>query len=348
MTSTLPYDATNLTEKLFYEITSSWRSQAIAVAAHIGLADVLGDETKSVEELAAHTHTDILALRRLLKALTTLGICEGDDMEFSIAPLGRLLRTEEPGGLRHWAIWWGMHLGPVWQQLLYSVQTGRSARSLLTGKDGFEHLEHDSQTAATFNLALGQLNQLIEDTFLRLYDFQGVRTLMDVGGGSGQMLKAILKAHPAMSGVLFDLPHALQIAEISITEARLKARCRLLNGDFFHSVEHGADAYMLKSVLHDWNDDKCLVILRNCRRATSENSRLLIIEQMLPDRLMVSAEHQSLMRSDLNMLVAFGGAERTEAELRMLLQTSGFVTTRILPLGATFTLIEAAPSAHRD
>lgn len=337
-------ESVSLAHRLLERVTSSWMAQATYVAAELMIADLLVEGPRTSEDLAAVTGTHAPSLRRLLRALTTIDICrECEDGCFEITPMGLLLRADVPGSLRSWTIWWGAHLWQVWGSLLYSVKTGESARKLLTETDGFKHLEQDPEAAAVFNQALVELTRLTSKGVVRVYDFSGLKRIMDVGGGYGELLISILRANPATSGVLFDLPHAIEGGKRRFEEAGLTSRCEFLEGNFFVSVPGGADAYILKSIIHDWDDKNSKLILKNCRSATGNKGRLLLVERILPDRLEVSAAHQAAARTDLTMLVAHAARERTEAEFRELLNSAGFRVSRILPIGMTFSVIEAFP-----
>jgi hypothetical protein len=255
--------------------------------------------------------------------------------------MGALLQADAQDSLRSWTMWWGAHLWPVWGNLLYSVKTGKSARKLLTGTEGFDHLELDPEAAAIFNRALVELTHLTAANVVNTYDFSGLKSIVDVGGGYGELLLTLLKAYPDIYGTLFDLPHAIEGARQRFAEAGLISRCDFCAGNFFDSVPGDAEAYILKSVIHDWDDGKCRLILENCRRAIGKRGRLLLVEQVLPDHLENSATHQSLMRSDLTMLVAHAAKERTESEFRALLDTAGLRVTRIIQANSTFSVIEA-------
>jgi hypothetical protein len=284
------------------------------------------------------------SLHRLLRALTTIDICkERKDGCFEITPMGSLLGTDVSGSLRSWTIWWGVNLWQPWGNLLYSVKTGKSARKWITGMDSFTHLEQDPEAAAIFNQALVELTRLTAECVVRTYDFSPLKRIMDVGGGYGTLLISILKAYPATSGVLFDLPHAIEGGKRYFEEAGLTSRCEFVEGNFFESVPGGADAYILKSIVHDWDDGKSRLILEKCRHAMAEEGRLLLVERVIPDRLEVSAVHQAVVRSDLTMLVAHAAQERTEAQFRELLNSASFRVTRILPAGLTCSVIEAFP-----
>jgi hypothetical protein len=329
---------------LLEAIHASWIAQAAYVTAELGLADLLVDGPRTSEELAGATETHAPSLHRLLRALTTIDVCrETDDGRFALAPLGELLRTDAPQSLRHWTMWWGGNLWPVWGNLLYSVRTGRSARSMLTGTEGFGHLERDPKAAAVFNKGLAELTTLTAQSVVAAYDFAGLRRIVDVGGGYGQLLAAILRANPSARGVLFDLPHAIDGARQFLDGAGVGPRCEFVAGDFFQSVPSGGDAYVLKSVIHDWNDERATQILQTCRRAMEgdETARLLLVERIVPPRLEPTPEHRALARTDLSMLVALAAQERSEADFRRLLDAGGFRVTRIIPAGMTVSIVEA-------
>jgi len=247
-----------------------------------------------------------------------------------------LLKTD----LRAWTIWWGAYLWPVWGKLLHSVKTGTSARKLLLGTDGFEHLQRDRAAAAVFNEAFREVTRLACRDIVAAYDFSGAKRVADIGGGYGQLLLAILEAHPHLSGILFDLPHATP-------ETGLPDRCEFVAGDFMKSVPAGADVYLLKHVIHDWNDDQARLILENCRRAMTDEARLLVIERILPEHFRNTARDQSAARTDLTMLIAHSGRERTKAEFHELLDAAGFRVTRIVPAGQALSIIEARAACGR-
>jgi orsellinic acid C2-O-methyltransferase len=331
-------------QQLLEMINSSWMAQAAYVAAELRLAELLIAGPRSSADLASATGVGAGALHRLLRALATMNVCrEGDDGMFEITPMGAALAADTPDSIRCWTIWWGKHLWPVWGNLLYSIQTGRSARSLLTGTDGFKHLEQDPDAAATFNQALVELTRLSADAVVRAYDFSPFHNIVDVGGGYGQLLAAILAANPQARGVLFDRPHAIDGARSHLGQAGLIDRCEFVSGDFFQAVPTGGDAYVLKSIIHDWNDERAAVILTHCRNAMCDGGRLLLVERVLPQRLEPVAAHQSAARSDLTMLVALAAQERTEPQLHQLLNACGFNIERILPAGIV-SVIEATVS----
>lgn len=332
----------SLSQQLLTHATNSWMAQALYVAAELRLADLLEENPKSSEELAALTNTHAPSLYRLLRALGTIGVCrERESHFFEITPLGALLGSNAPESLRHWIIWWGTNLWQTWANLLYSVKTGESARKLVSGSDGFRHLEEDPRAAEVFNNGILELTRLNTENIIGSYNFAQFDEVADLGGGYGGMLLSILREAPMMHGILFDLPHAIDKARERFEKAGLAERCRFVAGDFFESIPENADAYLLKSILHDWDDTRGRQILDNCRRAMKKTARLLVIEQIIPEQFGTTGVHQALARSDLTMLVALAAQERTEKEFALLLENGGFRVRHIFPTPSTFSIIEA-------
>ncbi|HEX5033839.1 MAG TPA: methyltransferase, partial [bacterium] len=269
---------------------------------------------------------------------------EREDGAFELEPMGELLRKDNPDSLRAWTQWWAHYLGPVWERLLDSVKTGESGRKLLYGTEGFEHLRRDPVAAATFSQAIAELTRLHVKDIARAYDFSEAKRIIDLGGGAGELLLEILQNQPSASGILFDLPNGIEHAKSGFDKADLAGRCELIAGDFFESIPRGGDLYLLKSILHDWNEAKSLRILENCRRAMAPKARLLVIEPVLPEKRGASAGDQALSRSDLTMLVAHGAKERTEAEFQSLLGSAGFSLSRKIAAGPAFSILECHPA----
>jgi len=324
-------------------LTKSWMTQALYVAAELGIADLLSQGPRTSEDLAAATNSHPSSLRRLLQALSTFDICrELKDGRFEMTSMGAQLAVDHPLSLRSWVLWWSHALWPVWGHLLDSVKTGESARKLLGGTEGYEHLSHDPSAEMVFNQALVELTRLEVRGLVQAYDFSRFKRVVDVGGGYGELLISILESNPSASGVLFELPHAIEGARHRFEQVRLAGRCNFVAGDFFQSVPGGGDAYVLKNILHNWNREQCRRILENCRRAMGEEAHLILIEFILPERREVSTIHQRLSLEDLNMLVLRGGQERSEAEFRELLDSAGFDVVQIASTG-TLGVIEAVP-----
>jgi hypothetical protein len=313
-------------------------SQAICVAAELRLAELLADGPRTAAELAQATGSHPPSLHRLLRALASLGLCsETCDGTFEVSATGSLLRGDAPNSLRSWTIWCGRHMWPAWARLRDSVRTGKSAQ---LGASGFGDLERDAQAAAAFNGAMVELTRQIAREVVRSYDFAGIRRIVDVGGGHGALLTAILADHPGMQGVIFDLPHAIAGAKTYLADEAVSERCELIAGDFFASLPGDADAYLLKNIIHDWDDERAALILRNCRRAMQRHGKLLLIEQVSPGRLEASPAHRAIAWIDLAMLIGQAGRQRTEAEICALLAASGLAHARTLKIALDYSIIE--------
>ena len=327
-------------------VSGSWKTQAVYVAARLGIADRLHDSPRSSADLAAETGAHGPTLERLLRALAAIEMVRRrPDGAFELTATGSLLRKDTPDSLHAWVLHWGGTCWPVWGQLLHSVTTGDSARPLVSGTTGFDHLASDPEAAGVFHRAMAQLTRLFVGEFVAAVDWTGTRKILDVGGGSGELLVAALGACPGSVGTLFDEPHAVERGRQNLRAAGLEHRCEFVAGDFFERVPEGADTYLLKSVLHDWSDERAAAILASCRRALGQEARLLVVERIVPEEVGASPDDQGLACMDLHMLVQLGGRERTEAELRALLSGAGFRTLGVKPLRSTLAVIEALPAS---
>lgn len=317
-------------------------AQAAYVAAELRLADHLAGGPMQVNELACVTSCHPPSLHRLLRALVTLEICtEQGDGAFALGRSGSFLRADNAESLQSRLLWFGRNQWAVWSQLLQTVRTGEGARKRMTGSDGFEMLERNPNAASTFNMAQVQRTRLVAKEVARHYDFSGVRTIADVGGGHGVLLETVLRANPGVRGVLVDRPHAVAGARVLVEQAGVADRCELVPGDFFDALPAGADVYLLKNIIHDWDDERASRILRNCHVAMPDGGRLLLVEHVLPARLDASASHRAIVHADLAMMLGPGGKERNEHEFRELLRCSGFALAGIKPIGLGYSILEA-------
>ncbi|WP_067488052.1 methyltransferase [Actinomadura hibisca] len=319
-------------------------AQIVYAAAELGLADALADGPRSSAELAAGTGTHAPSLLRLLRALTVLGVTEqhGPDL-FALAPAGQDLRRGVPGSVRNLVLLFcGPDVWRTWGDLMGTLRTGEYAWERVTGMTPFEFFARDQELSATFNAAMAEHTRAVAPAVIEAADLGRFGTVADLGGGDGTLLAAVLRAVPGARGVLFDLPPALESAKDTLGD--LADRCEIVPGDFFAEVPSGADAYLLKSVIHDWDDERTAAILRSCRAAMRPEARLLLVETLMPP--VVTAEHRGVAMGDLNMLVATGGRERTEAEFRELLTAAGFATVSVSePLPPSgYRVLEAAPA----
>lgn len=336
MTPELPPDAA-----LFQLIYGYLPSQLVYVAARLGIADHIHDSPKSSVELAPVLGANQQALQRVLRGLVNSGLlAEEEGGRFSLTPMGEYLRTDIPGSLRELAILNGGEFYPAWGALHHTLQTGETAFDHAFGTGFFHHLARNTESGTRFNNFMVSLTAQTAAAVLEAYDFAPFTRLVDVGGGYGAMLAAILKANSEMTGVLLDTAPIVEGAGRYLEAEGVADRCEIIAGDFFESVPGGGDAYVLSQVLHDWDDDRCVGILKNCRRAKPDHGKLLVIEAVMPERV---EEPVAVVDSDLIMLVVTGGRERTEAEYRSLFTASGFRLERIIPTSSPMCVIEGAP-----
>jgi O-methyltransferase domain/Dimerisation domain len=321
-------------------------AQIIHVAARLGLADHLADGPKTSAELAGATGTHAPSLHRLLRALTCFGVVmQVDKDRFELAPPGMPLRTDAPDSIRSLVLLYGSERGwRSWGELEYGIRTGNVPSEHVTGLPAFEYFAKHPEMGAEFNAAMAEHTRSIAPEVINGYDFARFGTLVDVGGGNATLLAAILAAVPSLRGVLFDLPNGLQGAAATLERAGVADRCRVVTGDFFDSVPPGADAYLLKSIIHDWDDDRAAAILSNCRTAMADGGVVLVLERMLPDRL--SPANTGAVLSDLNMLVFTGGRERTEAQYRAVYAAAGLELVELAgPFGDYWVVAGAKASS---
>ena len=317
-----------------------WVSQAIYVAAKLGLADLLQAGPRPVEDLATTTQTHAPAPYRVLRALASVGIfAEGAAGSFALTPTAALLQTERPDSLRALAILYGEEQYRAWGDLRQSVATGEPAFERVFGLRYFPYLAQHPAANETFHRALSGMAAQLAGAVLAAYDFSACGTVIDIGGGHGRLLATILRAHPQLRGILFDQPHVVAGATAELQQAGVSARCATIGGDFFAAVPSGGDAYILAEILHDWDDERSRTILRNCRRACGPASRLLLIEVLIAP----GNEPDLAKFLDLHMLVLLGGRERTKAQYRTLLAEAGFALTAVVPTQAGSSVIEARP-----
>jgi len=323
---------------LFQMATGYWISQAIYVAAKLGIADLLKDGPKSSTALATATGSDAPSLFRLMRALSSVGIFSqlGRD-RFALTRLAESLQTEVHGSLRAMAITIGEIHYRACGSLLHSIQTGSPAFNNVFAASLFDYLQQDVEAADAFNQGMANVSSMVAYAVLMAYDFAGISSIVDIGGGQGKLLEKILQFNPHMTGTVFDTASTIERAKQQLGNNGWGRRCSYMAGDFFTSVPQGADAYLLCGVIHDWDDSHATTILRNCRIAMPENGRVLLVDMIVPDG--ASASFSKLL--DLNMLVMNGGRERTQAEFCALLEAADYKLTRIIPTMAPQSVIEA-------
>ncbi|MDX6405429.1 MAG: hypothetical protein QOH70_2884 [Blastocatellia bacterium] len=319
-------------------ISGFWISRGIYIIAKLGLADLVKGGPLTASEFAATTGTHGPSLFRVLRALASVGLFTQDAQDrFGDTPLLQTLRSDVPGSLRAFAM---TELGeehyPAWGELLHSVKTGGIAFDQAFGMDVWKYFEQHPDNAKIFNDAMSGMTAQANEALHAAYDFTGINTLVDIGGGHGALITSILLRNPEMQGILFDSPRVIDGARTVIDASDLAGRCDLSAGNFFESVPAGADAHILKWIIHDWDDDQSVTILKNSHRALAKDGKLILVEAVVPAD---GAPHFSKF-IDLNMLVMTGGRERTEAEFRELYQRAGFRLTRVVPTESPFSVIE--------
>lgn len=317
-------------------LMGSLASQALYVAAKLGVADLIVDGPKPVDELAVATDTDAPSLYRVLRALASIGVFEEHDNKvFALTPTAEPLRSDVSNSLRDVTIFWGEDWHwEVWGKILYSVKTGRSAWAQIHGEEVFDYFAKNQEAARIFDRAMSSFSSVAIKAVIEAYDFSGIETLIDIAGGHGRLLKSVLDVNPSMRGVLFDLPHVIESAKQTTS---VSDRLEYATGDFFASVPTGGDAYMMKHIIHDWDDERAIKILKNIKDAMNPGGRVLVVESVIADGN--GQDFGKLL--DIEMLVSPGGKERTAAEYEDLFKRAGLRLTRIVPTKSPYSVIEA-------
>jgi hypothetical protein len=315
-------------------------TQLLYVAAKLGIADVLADGPRTAEEIAEAVGADAPLLRRVLRGLALDEVLAEQDGRFALTPLGECLREGVAGSLRGPVIVRGELYYEAAAGVLQTVREGGVAFEHVHGEPFFDHLAREPEIEAAFQASMAGRSAQEAGDVVAAYDFAGVRRLVDVGGGQGVLLAAILRSAPQLRAVLVDRPMVIERARAWLAQEQLGERCELVAGDFFASVPDGGDAYLLSRVIHDWDDEDARRILVTCARAMTAASRLLLVEAIVPER---AQDRPEAVRMDLHMLMLLGARERTEAEFRRLLGGAGFEVRRVVPTRspAGLSVIEA-------
>lgn len=317
-------------------------SKVIFAVAELGVADHLKDGSRSAEELAQDTGTDASSLYRVLRFAASLGFFNEDsEGRFSLTPLGAALRSDDPGHARSAVrTLAGSTFWKAWGEFLHSVRTGETAMEKAFGQPFFDFLSDKPEESTIFNETMIGIHGAEPPAVAAAYDFSGIGTLVDVGGGTGNLLTTILSANPELKGILYDLPHVAEEAREAIEQKNLSARCEVVEGSFFESVPAGGDAYILSHIIHDWDEQKCLKILENCRRAMPGNGRILLVEMVIPE----GNEFHPSKLLDMIMLAVAGGKERTVKEYADLFNQAGFKLSAVVPTASPVSVVEGRPA----
>jgi hypothetical protein len=329
----------DVSRELHHLVSGYQVSQAVHVAATLGLSDLLADGPQGIPDLAKAIGADERSLARLVRALASVGLyVVGDDGRVVTTELGDALRTDAPhpvaararlvGSPFHWQ---------AYGALEHSIRTGEVAFETVHGQPMWDYLDSHAAEHSIFDAAMTAMSREVADAVVDAYDFGGSGSVVDVGGGRGMLLSAVLQRHPSLDGVLFDRPDVVEGAHALLAAAGVAERCRVVGGSFFESVPEGADVYLLKAVIHDWPDVESVRILDTCRRAMPLHARLLLVEQLLDEAL----DPVRTAFSDLTMLVVAGGQERTTDEYASLLAQAGLTLTRTVPTESDVFVLEA-------
>lgn len=316
-------------------ILGTWICKPIYVAAEMGIADMLSDGPKSIDELAHLTGTHGPLLYRVMRALASVGIfSETGDRSFALTPMAECLKA---GAMRSIALMFNADWhDKAWENLLDSVRTGEVAFVKAHGMPAFDWFKEHPRAADIYHEANAIKAMTSHRAIIDAYDFSGINTLTDVGGGHGALMAEILGANPAMRGVVAECPSVVKKAKEFIRTKGLETRCEVMACDFFKEIPPGTDAYLMSHILHDWDDETCQRILGNCREAMKPGSPLLVVEAVIPP----GNEFSVAKLLDLEVFVMGGGRERTEAEFRDLFQSSGFSLSRVVPTAESISVIE--------
>ncbi len=330
-------------EGLAYQLVNGFRASALVqVAVQMRLPDLLADGPRTTADLAAAASVLPSPLHRMLRALAALGVLEQvDEASFALTEAGCLFQ-DRPGTLRTQALALPQEGLDAFRELRYSLDTGRPGYEKAFGRRRWEHMSEQPEATARFQRFMIATSERAVAGLLREFDFGGTTVVADIGGGHGGLLAGVLAAHPGLRGILFDLPAALVGAEGHLREMGVAGRCTLLPGDFFQAIPEGAGAYLMKFVLHDWQDEECALILERCRAAMDPGAALLVVERLLPDRATTAGLRQFM--ADMQMLVVIGGRERTRAEFEALLGAAGFRLQRTADLNGELSLLVARPA----
>jgi ubiquinone/menaquinone biosynthesis C-methylase UbiE len=328
-------------QALIQLLTGAWATQSVAAAAKLGIPEILAEGARTAEEVAAKAQAHAGATYRLLRSLASLGVLERRaDGRFVNTPIGDRLRAGVPGNLKDIFIAETDHVHwQSWERLVDAVKTGLPRPKAVFDIPAFEYYAKHPAEGEQFGLGMQSISRFCSEAVLEAYDFSGVRTIMDVGGGNGSLALAILEKYPEMKGKIVDLPYIEPQAKLGIRAAGAAHRCEFESADFFRAVPKGADLQTLKFILHDWTDEECVQILRCCREALAPGGKILIVEMLVPEQI----RPDFVMLMDLNMLVMTGGRERTAEEFEKLLSDAGFEMTRVIPTNSPFALIEGRP-----
>jgi len=326
------------TTKLHDLILGAWGTQALYVAARLRLADLLASGLRSSDEIARATGADRESLYRVMRYLAGLGIlAQTAEDSFILAELGNLMRSGAQNSARGMALWYGEVLWPAWGALFEAVKTGQKGFEIAASRGAAR--ASDPETAAALNEFMAEATAREASAIIDAYDFSRFGTIMDVGGGFGALITAILTRYRASRGIVFDQSSTRDGARDYIRSAGVEDQCEVVVGDFFKEVPAGADLLILKHIMHNWDDDRAQAVLRNCRRAKRADVPILIMDMIAPEVMGNSSADCAAARMDLTMMLG-GGRERTELQFRTLVEGAELRMARIVPTSAMISIVE--------
>jgi len=328
-------------DRLTKQIDGYHVTAVIYAAIKTGVVDGLASDHRDAQELARDLNVSAPHLARLLRAAAAIGLCNEEPSGwFSLSPAAHALRRESSSSLRQRVLMAVEQYWSAWANLAHSVETGQTAFEYLHGMSPWQWRNDNAAAGTLFNAWLGKETHTVGQALAEGLDLTAARTVADIGGGDGALLAALLARHPALLGILFERPGVIEQARGQPRDAPVADRLKAVPGDFFADIPVSADVFLLKSVLHDWNDDQAGLILENCRRAMSQDSRLFVIERVLPER---SVDDPAVVLLDIHMMAVTGGRERTLSELAAMVGHAGFALPEAIRAIAGFAVVEARP-----
>jgi hypothetical protein len=327
------------------QLLSGFRvTQMLRAVSELKIPDLVSTGAKNAEELASSVEVQAEPLRRILRCLVTVGVFrETEDGRFAATPVSDCFR-DQPGSQRGLAMMLTTDSYVAWGDLMYTLKTGKPAFEHLFKMSRWEQLSKEPEKAALFNAAMQSRTEQIRDAVAAGYDYSALRSIVDVGGGRGTLIAGLLKAHPHIRGTVFDLEAGVAETDAYLTKQGVRDRCDIVTGSFFESVPAGHDAYLMKNIIHDWNDEKSIAILAGCRKAMGPAAKLILVEHVVPDRAEDSAESRRIFMEDVQMMVMLDGQERTADQFGTLMKAAGLRLTKVFQTASVFQLIEGVPA----
>ena len=340
-TDSQPSDSRAMQAQLVDMIWGFTRTQLVYIAARLKIADLLKNGSSDAQTLADAVEIDTRTLYRILRGLAWCGlVIHTEDDRFSLTPMGEYLRSDLPNSFYDSALQISEIARPSWNRIYETLKSNRTGFQLEFGMEFFEYFAKNEEVGRRFDRMMSKETIDAATNITNVYDFSTFKTIVDIGGGNGTLMTAILNANPNVRGIIFDLPNVIERTIERIKVLGITNRCEAVGGSFFETVPNGGDAYMMKLILHDWPDDRCITILKNCRTQMVEGGKLLVIDRVMPERASPSTP---AVMWDLHMMMILKGIERTETEFRDLFSQAGFQLTQIIPTESGLCIVEGVP-----